>query len=128
MKTFNNKVVEIQFFQGLDGDYHVINNSVIDDVTHDHEIFSNKVEAEICYLQLVANEIDENQTINFFYSGTDTIDFSIEVRQTDGGVLVTSSELEIENEFFPSKYAEEWLDNYGSEFQKLNPDMKYSIT
>lgn len=60
------------------------------------------------------------EKINCFYLGTETIDYSIVLSRTIGGILVNCSEHNLENEFFPVLSAKEFIEDYGDEYLNEN--------
>lgn len=56
------------------------------------------------------------EKINCFYLGTETIDYSIEIKRPDDGILVNCSEHSLEEEFFPVSGAKQFIEDYGDEY------------
>jgi len=56
--------------------------------------------------------------INVFYTNTTTVDYSIKLKRAEDGIgmLVTSSEHSLEDEYFPSETTKDFIEDYGDEY------------
>jgi len=56
--------------------------------------------------------------INVFYTGTQTVDYSLKLTRSEDetGILLTSSEHDLENEFFPCDSGSEFIKDYGEQY------------
>ena len=64
------------------------------------------------------------KTINCFYKGTSTVDYSIQVIKSNEGVEVTCMQHNLEEEFFPVSSAQEFIDEYGDEYVSASYEIK----
>ena len=67
-------------------------------------------------------------TINCFYKGTSTIDYSIQVTKVNEGVEVTCFQHNLEDEFFPVDSAQQFIEEYGDEYVSASYEIVKSKT
>lgn len=61
--------------------------------------------------------------IDVYYTGTQTVDYSIEFSEAEDGCIVSCSQYGYTKETFPSETPEEFISDYGSDVG-VTPEMK----